>query len=103
MAAVALLGCNAEVAGGRADGAAIFAQACARCHGETGKPPEQMVRGLGVRDLTAPEFRDRATLALVQKQVREGSQNKIMPSYASSMSAAQIDAVAVYVLSLAGK
>jgi len=93
-------GCSAEVAGGRADGAAIFAQACARCHGERGRPPEQMMQGLGVRDLTSPAFHSRATLELVQKQVRAGSQNKIMPGFATSLTPAQIDAVAAYVLTL---
>jgi mono/diheme cytochrome c family protein len=96
-----IAGCQTEVAGGSADGAAVFAQACARCHGETGHPNEQMMKGLGVRDLTSPEFAARATLALVQKQVREGSQNKIMPGFASALTPAQIDAVAAYVLTLA--
>jgi mono/diheme cytochrome c family protein len=96
-------GCQTEVAGGSTDGAAVFAQACARCHGDAGRPNEQMIKGLGVRDLTSPEFAARATLALVQKQVREGSQNKIMPAYATVLTPAQIDAVAAHVLTLAPK
>jgi mono/diheme cytochrome c family protein len=96
-------GCQAEVAGGSADGAAIFAQACARCHGDTGRPNEQMMKGLGVRDLTSAEFAARASLPLVQKQVRDGSENKIMPGFASTLTAPQIDAVAAYVLTLAPK
>jgi mono/diheme cytochrome c family protein len=97
---IAAAGCQAEVAGGKADGAEVFNTICARCHGETGKPPAQMAQALAVRDLTSPQFKQRATLELVKKQVRDGSDNKIMPAFASSLTPAQIDAVAAYVLTL---
>ncbi|MCA9674613.1 MAG: cytochrome c [Kofleriaceae bacterium] len=96
----AAAGCDHTVAGGRADGAAVFAEACARCHGPGGKPEESMRAQLGVRDLTAAEFRARASIDLVRNQVRQGSANKIMPAFVGALNDAQIDAVAAYVLTL---
>jgi len=92
--------CSNEVAGGKADGKAVFAETCARCHGPSGKPSESMAAQLGVRDLTAPEFRARVSRELVENQVRKGSDNKLMPSFVGALSDAQIDAVADYVLTL---
>ena len=88
-----------NVAGGAQDGAAIFQSVCATCHGPTGKPPEPMVARLGVRDLTAPQLRAKITPALVEAQVRKGSQNKLMPAFEGALSDAQIKAVAAYVAS----
>ena len=91
--------CHREVAGGAADGPAVFAPACAQCHGPFGKPTASMVARLGVRDLTAPEFRARVSAALVEHQVRTGSQNKLMPSFEGAITDEQIRAVAAFVAS----
>ena len=72
---------------------------CAACHGPTGKPNAMMVARIGVKDLTAPEERAKITPELVEKQVREGSQNKLMPAFAGALGDAQIRAVAAYVAS----
>jgi mono/diheme cytochrome c family protein len=58
-----------------------------------------MVARLGVRDLTAAEFRARVTPGLVAQQVRTGSKNKLMPSFEGVVDDAQITAVAAYVAS----
>jgi mono/diheme cytochrome c family protein len=79
------------------DGPRVFASMCATCHGDRGKPSEAMAARLGVRDLTAAEFRARVTPALVEKQVRGGSANKLMPAFAGALSEAQIASVAGYV------
>ena len=50
-----LAACSRDPTGGSIDGPKIFAQVCAACHGEHGKPPAAMVARLGVKDLTAPE------------------------------------------------
>ena len=97
LVALALSACTADAAGGAVDGAAVFARACATCHGPRGRPDAGMVARLGVRDLTAPEFRARATRALVMQQVRKGSDNKLMPSFAGTLSERQMAAVAAYV------
>lgn len=99
LAALVWAGCSRGVAGDDTDGRAIFQMMCATCHGPDGRPPAARVAQLGVRDLTAPELRARVTPALVEQQVRTGSKNKLMPSFAGAISDAQIAAVAAYVAS----
>ena len=81
------------------EGSQIFAAFCARCHGPNGQPPADMVARFKVRDLTAPEFRAKVTPALVDKQVRNGSENKLMPAFQDQILDEQIRAVADYVAS----
>jgi mono/diheme cytochrome c family protein len=95
------VGCDREVAGGRADGAAIYAEACASCHGDRGRPPESMRVQLGVRDLTAPELAGPGGRARIEERIRRGSDNKVMPPFAGRLGDAQIAAVTDYVLGLA--
>ena len=77
----------------------MFQALCANCHGPNGKPPAGMVAQLGVRDLTAPEFRARVTPRLVEQQVHTGSKNKLMPSFEGLIDDAQISVIAAYVAS----
>jgi mono/diheme cytochrome c family protein len=96
--------CRGDPAGGATDGATVYGTLCATCHGPDGRPPEAMIARLGVRDLTAPEFRARVAASgpgLVEQQVRHGSQNKLMPAFEGAISDAQIRAVAAYVASSA--
>jgi mono/diheme cytochrome c family protein len=72
---------------------------CANCHGADGRPPAALTAQLGVRDLSAGEFRARVTPGLVEQQVRSGSKNKLMPSFVGAIDDAQIKAVAAYVAS----
>lgn len=81
------------------DGPAVFAAMCASCHGPDGRPPAAMVARLGIRDLTAAEFRARVTPGVVEQQVRTGSKNKLMPSFAGVLDDAQIKAIAAYIAS----
>jgi mono/diheme cytochrome c family protein len=81
------------------DGAQIYQNLCATCHGPKGKPNEVMVARLSVRDLTSAELRSRITPALVEAQVRKGSQNKLMPSFEGALTDEQIKSVAAYVAS----
>ncbi|MCE9571685.1 MAG: c-type cytochrome [Deltaproteobacteria bacterium] len=97
---ILVAGCSRDVAGGKADGAQVFADACAVCHGPAGAPTEAMVAQLKVRDLTSAEFKGRANRELVITQVTRGSANKVMPSFAGALTDAQIAAVADYVLTL---
>ena len=92
-------GCDGGVKVSSDDGAKVFQSVCAACHGPEGKPNASMVARLAVRDLTAPELRARVTPALVEAQVRKGSQNKLMPSFAGALTDTQIKAVAAYVAS----
>jgi mono/diheme cytochrome c family protein len=97
--ALCLAGCEKGRVTAGADGAQIFTSVCAACHGPTGKPTESNVARLGVKDLTSPELRARVTPALVENQVRKGSQNKLMPAFEGALTDEQIKAVAAYVAS----
>lgn len=81
------------------DGAKLYQDMCATCHGPTGKPTEAMVARLNVRDLTSQELRARITPELVELQIRKGSQNKLMPSFEGALKDDQIKAIAAYVAS----
>jgi mono/diheme cytochrome c family protein len=97
---VLVAACSASPeAGSSVDGADLYAKFCATCHGATGKPDATMIARLGVRDLTSPELRARVTPALVDFQIRAGSQNKLMPSFAGAFTDEQIKAIAEYVAS----
>ena len=91
--------CSADATGGSVEGAELYARLCTTCHGENGKPPAVMELRLGVRDLTSPELRARITPELVERQVRHGSANQLMPPFGKLISEAQLQAVAAYVAS----
>ncbi|GAB4512695.1 MAG: hypothetical protein Tsb0020_30790 [Haliangiales bacterium] len=97
----AVSGCRAEVAGGRDDGAAIFREVCARCHGADGAPPESMAKTLGVRDLSAAEFQSGVSDEVLRARIRDGSESRRMPAFEGVLTDSQIDAVAAYVRTLA--
>ena len=97
--ALCVAACEKERVTAGADGAQIFQSVCAACHGPTGKPTEANVARMNVRDLTSQELRARVTPALVENQVRKGSQNKLMPAFEGALTDAQIKAVAAYVAS----
>lgn len=98
--ALCLAGCEkGPVAGGSSDGPQLFHSICASCHGPTGKPTEANIARLGVKDLTAPELRARVTPELVEKQIREGSKNKLMPAFEGALTDEQIKSVAAFVAS----
>ena len=89
-----------EQGGGKGtNGAELYQSLCATCHGPKGKPSEVMVARLAVKDLTSQELRARITPALVEAQVRTGSKNKLMPSFAGAINDEQIKALAAYVAS----
>lgn len=95
----ALLACDQKVAGGTADGAQVYQSVCATCHGADGTPPAAMAARLNVRDLTSGEMRARVTPELVEAQVRNGSQNKLMPAFGGALTEEQIKSVSAYVAS----
>lgn len=95
-------GCDRTVAGGRADGAEIFAKACARCHGPGGQPDPGMVAKLGVKDLTRPSLQQRLSDEEIRNQILNGSKNKQMPSFEGALSEEQTAAVIDHVRSLEG-
>ena len=92
-----LAACKQPVPADSKDGEAIYAAYCASCHGPEGRPPAAMIARLGVRDLTLPELRQRVTAELVARQIKKGSDNKLMPSFDGVLHDVQITAVAKWV------
>lgn len=93
-------GCHDRIAGGRADGAAIFSEVCARCHGPQGEPDAASVARLGVKPLTSDNVQHKLTDEDIRRQILRGSENKQMPSFAGALSDAQVAAVIAHVRTL---
>jgi mono/diheme cytochrome c family protein len=96
---LSVVACNHDPTGGSTDAPKIFHDLCSTCHGERGQPPTAMVVRLGVKDLTAPALRAKITPELVEKQIRNGSENKLMPAFDGLIRDDQIRAVAGWVAS----
>ena len=92
--------CSNEIAGGRADGAAIFSQACSRCHGPVGVPDASNVARLGVKPLNSAHVRQGLTDADIRRQILNGSRNKKMPSFAGALNEEQITAIVAHLRNL---
>lgn len=86
----------------RADGQALFAQACAKCHAADGSGGLPMVaNGPRPVDLTAPEWQAARTDAELTATIRNG--RGAMPPFADVLDAAQVDALTAHVRSLKRK
>jgi len=89
-----------DVAGGRADGAAIFGEICARCHGPDGVPDAASAARIGVKPLVSDRVQRQMSDAQIRRQILQGSSNKQMPSFEGALSDPQIDAVIAHVRTL---
>lgn len=96
----AAAGCKRKIAGGKADGAKIYAEACAQCHGSDGAPSAAMKRQLRVKDLTDPALHERMSDDQLRAQIKSGSSNRLMPAFGGSLSAEQLTAIVKYIRSL---
>ena len=96
----ATAGCRREIAGGRADGAAIYSEVCARCHGPSGVPDPANIARLGVKPLTSEHVQRQLSDADIRHQILRGSENKQMPSFDGALSDDQVDAIVSHVRSL---
>jgi cytochrome c6 len=88
--ALVLLGAGAVRAD---DGATLFKQRCASCHGPDGKGKTKMGEKMGVKDLTAIK----ASEAEIQKTIADGKPGTKMLGYKGKISDADIKALATYV------
>ena len=100
VALLLLAACHQRIAGGRADGAAIFSEVCARCHGPVGEPDAANVARLGVKPLTSDNVQRHLTDDDIRRQILRGSENKQMPSFAGALSDDQVAAVIAHVRTL---
>jgi mono/diheme cytochrome c family protein len=100
LVSVAAGACSTEVAGGRADGAAIFSEVCARCHGPEGIPDPANVARIGVKPLNSPHVQGHLSDEDIRQQILRGSRNKQMPAFAGALSDAQVRAIVAHVRTL---
>jgi mono/diheme cytochrome c family protein len=98
-ALLAAAGCGRDVAGGRADGAEIYLEVCARCHGRDGIPDSSMIARLGVKPLTSERVQEMSD-AYIRQQILAGSENKQMPSFEGALSAGQVEALILHIREL---
>jgi mono/diheme cytochrome c family protein len=76
-----------------AEGATLFKQHCALCHGKDGKANTPIAKKLGVKDLTVSKTAD----AEIERQIREGKLDDkgkvLMPAFAQKLSKEDITAL----------
>jgi mono/diheme cytochrome c family protein len=82
------------------DGLAIYTKRCAGCHGDDGKAKTREGKKFRIADFTAAGWSKDWPLADIEKNAREGIKDK-MPSFADTLTAAEIHAAAQHVLELA--
>jgi mono/diheme cytochrome c family protein len=88
------------LAEGAPDPKPLFAKRCAGCHGEDGRAHTKPGKKLNIADFTEKGWVDEWTPAKVSKVIAEGIPQK-MPSFASKLSPAEVQAVADHVFVLA--
>lgn len=81
-----------------ADGAAIFAKECAKCHGADGKGACAMGKKLKVKDMTTEKYSEAKILKAVKEGVKEGDKVRMKPI--TSLSEADLKALAAYISGL---
>ena len=98
-----LLGAGAcsddKLAGGSTDGPKIFQDACARCHGAKGIPTAGMKARAGVKPLNSERAVGMSDEQLLE-QIRNGSKNRMMPSFQGALSDAQLKALVAHIRDL---
>lgn len=76
-----------------ADGAALFKQHCALCHGKEGKADTPAAKKFGAKDLSVSQTED----AEIARQIREGRRDdkgkQLMPAFGEKLSAEDVTAL----------
>lgn len=101
---VFVMGCGqGKIADGSTDGAAIYQDACARCHGFEGIPDKGMAARTGVKPLTSGRVRNVLSDEDLIKQIMNGSKSKTMPAFQGALSDAQVTALVAHLRELGAK
>ncbi len=102
VAVLAFAATSARAEGAAPDAAGLWAKNCASCHGKDGKGSKAGEK-MGVKDLTSAEVKgklDRTkTLDSMNKGLKVGDK-QVMKPYTEKLTAAEIETLATYTLSL---
>ena len=80
------------------DGAAIYAEKCAKCHGADGKGAEKFKKQ-GVKDITTDAWQKANTDAKITAAINNGK-GEFMPAWKGKIKPAEIKAVVKHIRSL---
>ena len=94
---VAMSCSSGKIADGSTDGAEIFKDACARCHGGDGVPTKGMAARTGVKALTSDRVRNDLSDEDLRSQILNGSRSKTMPSFQGALSDKQVTALVAHI------
>ncbi len=96
--AVLAMSCSSgKIAGGSTDGAEIFKEVCARCHGGDGVPTKGLVARTGVKPLTSARVRNELSDEDLRTRILNGSKSKSMPAFQGALTDDQLAAVVAHV------
>lgn len=88
------------------DAAVLWADACARCHGEDGRGRTKPGRRLKIKDLTSPAIQQRLSERRIVETITEGKfrddGEEQMPSFRGKLTDEEMRTLATYVKELGG-
>ena len=88
-----LLSLTTAVAGSAADGAALFKQHCALCHGKDGKADTPAAKKFGAKDLSASKAEDAEIIRQIREGKRDDKGKQLMPAFGEKLSADDVAAL----------
>lgn len=88
-----LLSLPAAFAVAAADGAALFKQHCALCHGKDGKADTPAAKKFGAKDLSASKTEDAEIIRQIREGKRDDKGKQLMPGFGEKLSADDVTAL----------
>lgn len=88
-----LLSLAPAVAVAAADGAALFKQHCALCHGKDGKADTPAAKKFGAKDLSASKTEDAEIIRQIREGKRDDKGKQLMPAFGEKLSADDVKAL----------